>query len=200
MRGLLALGVVGLLACPDKARSVDEQDPLIQKLKAEKTRLDQGGAPGGPPGARAPTEGSNPLADLSQQVPDAPVGVSVNEAPTTVGDVTVTPRRMETAQIIAGNKVKLSTTERFVRLVVSVATTKDETIDLARATLLKGSDVYALARDVQRVGQGSPLAAQVGAGVTQDLVLYFEIPPSALGAGLSLVLPVTGGTLTAPLQ
>jgi hypothetical protein len=133
-------------------------------------------------------------------VPDAPVGVSVKEAPTTVGDVTVTPRRMETAQIIAGTKVKLSTTERFVRLVVAVSTTKDETLDLAKASLVKGNDVYALARDVQRVGQGSPLAAAVGAGVTQDLVLYFEIPPSALGAGLSLVLPVTGGTLTAPLQ
>lgn len=197
MRRALALGVLVLLGCPEK-RAVDETDPLIQKLKAEQDRLARGGAPGGPPGTRP--DGTNPLAELAQQVPDAPVAVSVKESPTTLGTVTVTPRRMETAQIISGGKVKLTTTERFVRLVVAVSTTKDEALDLSKATLSQRSDVYALARDVQRVGQGSPLGASIGAGVSQDLVLYFEVPASALGAGLALVLPVSGGTLTAPLQ
>jgi hypothetical protein len=194
VRRALALGLLVLCGCP-RERAVDEGDPLIQKLKAEQERLARGGAPGGPR-----TDGTNPLAELAQQVPDTPVSVSVKETPASAGAVTVTPRRMETAQILSGGKVKLTTTERFVRLVVSVSTTKDEALDLSKATLAQGSDVYALARDVQRVGQGSPLGASIGAGVSQDLVLYFEVPPSALGAGLSLVLPVSGGTLTAPLQ
>ncbi|MCU0697758.1 MAG: hypothetical protein MUC96_14630 [Myxococcaceae bacterium] len=196
MRRALVVALLVLAGCPAK-RAVDESDPLIQKLKAEQERLAKGGAPGGPPGsAGAPS----PLAELAQQVPDTPVAVSVKEAPITVGAVTLTPRRMETAQSISGSKVKLTTTDRFVRLVVSASTTKDEALDLSKATLTQGSDVYALARDVQRVGQGSPLGASLGAGVSQDLVLYFEVPASAVGAGLSLVLPVSGGTLTAPLQ
>ncbi|MDX2012775.1 MAG: hypothetical protein SFW67_21425 [Myxococcaceae bacterium] len=196
MRHALLVSVLVLAGCPEK-RAVDESDPLIQKLKAEQERLAKGGAPGGPPGSAG---SPNPLAELAQQVPDTPVAVSVKETPTTVGAVTVTPRRMETAQIISGNKVKLTTTDRFVRLVVAVSTTKDEALDLSKATLTHGSDVYGVARDVQRVGQGSPLGASLGAGVSQDLVLYFEVPASAVGTGLSLVLPVSGGTLTAPLQ
>lgn len=189
MRGLVLVVPLLLAGCPDKKSSVDENDPLIRKLKAEQERLDKGGAPGGP----ALKEQAQPLADIAQQPPDVPVNVAVKSAPVTVGDVTLTPKRLETAQIVAGPKVKLSTADRFVKLVVSVSTTKDTSFDLAKATLVKGSETFELARDVQRVGQGSPLASTIGPGVTQDLVLFFELPVAALGAGLKLVLP-TGVT------
>lgn len=188
MRGLVLVVPLLLAGCPDKKSSVDENDPLIRKLKAEQERLDKGGAPGGPPGANSLKEPAQPLADIAQQPPDVPVNVAVKSAPVTVGDVTLTPKRLETAQIVAGPKVKLSTADRFVKLVVSVSTTKDTSFDLAKATLVKGSETYELARDVQRVGQGSPLASTISAGVSQDLVLFFELPVAALGAGLELQL------------
>ena len=196
MRGALLLAVALVLGCPDRrAPQVDENDPLIRKLKAEQERLAQGGAPGGPPGTSPLKEPPHPLADVAQQPPDMPVPVPVRMEPTVMEGTSVTPRRMETAQSIGGAKVKLSTTDRFVRLVVSVTTSKETTFDLAKATLSRGSDVYELARDVQRVGQGSPLATSIAPGVAQDLVLYFELPPSAVSSPLKLLLPTGGSTV-----
>lgn len=197
MRRLFLAVPLLLAACPEKKASVDENDPLIQKLKAEQARLDKGGAPGGPPGASPMKEPPQPLADIAQQPPDVPVNVTVKSAPVTVGDVTLTPKRLETAQIVAGPKVKLSTADRFVKLVVSVSTTKDTSFDLAKATLVRGAETFELARDVQRVGQGSPLASTISAGVSQDLVLFFEVPPSSLAAGLKLVLPAGPASIEA---
>lgn len=197
MRRLFLVVPLLLAACPEKKASVDENDPLIQKLKAEQARLDKGGAPGGPPGASPMKEPPQPLADIAQQPPDVPVNVTVKSAPVTVGDVTLTPKRLETAQIVAGPKVKLSTADRFVKLVVSVSTTKDTSFDLAKATLVRGAETFELARDVQRVGQGSPLASTISAGVSQDLVLFFEVPPSSLAAGLKLVLPAGPASIEA---
>lgn len=184
---LLGLSVLAL-ACPEKRAPIDEGDPLIQKLKAEQERLAKGGAPGGPPGANVLKEPPPALAEVAQLPPDMPVPILVSDASVTQDGVTVTPRRLESAQVISGAKVKLSTTERFVRLVVSVATTKETSFDLSKATLVRGQEVFELARDVQRVGQGSPLAATIAPGVAQDLVLHFEVPPAALAKGLSLRL------------
>ena len=200
MRGALLLVAAVLVGCPDRrAPQVDENDPLILKLKAEQERLAQGGAPGGPRGASPLKESPPPLADVAQLPPDMPVPVPVKAEPAVLEGTSVTPRRMETAQIIGGTKVKLSTTDRFVRLVVSVTTSKETTFDLAKATLEKGSDVYELARDVQRVGQGSPLATSIAPGVAQDLVLYFELPPAAISSPLKLKLPASGATLEVPV-
>jgi len=200
VRGALLLVVALLLGCPDKrAPQVDENDPLIKKLKAEQGRLAQGGAPGGPRGASPLKEPPPPLADVAQLPPDMPVPVPVKAEPVVMEGTSVTPRRMETAQIIGGTKVKLSTTERFVRLLVSVTTSKETTFDLAKATLTRGADSYELARDVQRVGQGSPLATSIAPGVAQDLVLYFELPPSAVSSPLKLRLPTGGSTLEVPV-
>lgn len=196
MRAIVLVPLL-LAACPEKKSSVDENDPLIQKLKAERARLDKGGAPGGPPGASPMKEPPQPLADIVQQPPDVPVNVTVKSAAVTVGDVTLTPKRLETAQIVAGPKVKLSTADRFVKLVVTISTTKDTSFDLAKATLVKGAETFELARDVQRVGQGSPLASTISAGVSQDLVLFFEVPPSSLSEGLKLVLPAGAASIEA---
>ncbi|MBL8920964.1 MAG: hypothetical protein JNJ54_19025 [Myxococcaceae bacterium] len=187
-RALLAVMVVGLCGCPEK-KAIDESDPLIRKLKAEQDRLDKGGLPGGPPGVTPPKPSADPLAELTQQPPDMPVNVTIKTAPVSAGEVTITPKRLETAQIVAGPKVKLSTTDRFLRLVITVSSAKDASFDLAKANLRRGGDTFELARDVQRVGQGSPLASTIAAGVPQDLVLYFELPPASLGPGLTLVLP-----------
>jgi hypothetical protein len=197
-RALVVAAVLGLCGCPEK-KAIDESDPLIRKLKAEQERLDKGGLPGGPPGANPVKNPAEPLAELTQQPPDMPVNVTIKTASVSAGDVTITPKRLETAQIVAGPKVKLSTTDRFLRLVVSAATAKETSFDLAKATLRRGGDSFELARDVQRVGQGSPLASTISAGVAQDLVLYFEVPPASVGPGLTLVLPAASGGVEVPL-
>jgi hypothetical protein len=198
MRALLVGLAVLLSGCPEKKAPIDESDPLIRKLKAEQERLNKGGQPGGPPGA-APAEPPNQLAELAQQPPDMPVNVPVASAPASNGVVSLTPKRLETAQIIAGPKLKLTTADRFARLVVTAAATKDVSFDLAKAVLTNGADTWELARDVQRVGQGSPLAPSLGAGVPQDLVLYFEVPVTALKGGLRLKLPTDGAPIELPL-
>ena len=200
MKGALLLVAMLLVGCPDRrSPRVDENDPLIRKLKAEQERLANGGAPGGPPGASPLKEPPPPLADVAQLPPDMPVPVPVKAEPVALDGTSVTPRRLETAQIIGGMKVKLSTTERFVRLVVSVTTTKETTFDLSKATLTRGTEAYELARDVQRVGQGSPLATSIAPGVAQDLVLYFELPPAAVSSPLMLMLPAGSATVEVPV-
>lgn len=198
-RALWLVVTAALSACPERKGSVDENDPLIRKLKAEQERLAKGGAPGGPQGLSPLKEPPQPLAEVALQPPDMPVPLAVKEGAVTADGVTVEPRRLETAQTISGPKVKLSTTERFVRLVVTVSTTTERSFNLAKATLTRGAEVYELARDVQRVGQGSPLVATVGPGVSQDLVLYFEVPPAAVSGPLRLVLPSTGAPLEVPI-
>lgn len=175
---LIAVALWGCRACPMK------DDRLYDKLEEERQRL---GAAGG--------DATKALADLTQQPPDVPKVLSVR-GPVTANGVTLTPKRLELAQIIAGPKVKLSTNDRFARVVVTVATEKDATFDLSAATLVQGQDTFELARDVQRVGQGSPLSASVPGGVAQDLVLYFELPEAKAAAGLTLTLP---GSLSVPL-
>lgn len=197
MRTVLVVAALALCACPDKKPTVDENDPLIQKLKAEQDRLSKGGQPGGP-GMRSKDD-PNPLAEVAQQPPDTPVTVKTKTDSVTVGGLTVTPNRIETAQAVSTAKVKLSTADRFVRLVITVQTSKELTLELSKATLVKGSDVFELARDVQRVGQGSPLAPTIGPSVAQDLVLYFEVPPAQIVPGLTLSLPVGAETLSLPL-
>lgn len=198
MTRLALVAALALLGCPEKKPSVDERDPLIQKLKAEQERLARGGQPGGPPGMKSKDDPS-PLAEIAQQPPDVPVNVPVKTDPVTSGELTLTPKRMETAQIVAGAKVKLSTTDRFVRLVVSAQTTKELTLELTKATLTDGKTNIELARDVQRVGQGSPLSPTIGPGVSQDLVLYFEAAPALLRPGLSLSLDTSAGSALVPL-
>jgi hypothetical protein len=194
--------LVGVLlifsGCPAKTEpSADEADPLIQKLKLERERLAKGGKPGGPP-SQTPAPITD-LAEMTQKPPDVPIVVEVQNGSVSSGTVTITAKRFETAQVMSAAKVRLSTTDRFVRLVVSVSTLRDETFDLKRATLVRSGEQYELATDVQRVGQGSPLGSMVQGGIPQDLVLHFEVPQSALDTGLSLVLPSSAGTLTLPL-
>jgi len=199
VRAALLLLAAVLVGCPDKREAVDDSDPLIRKMKAEQERLAKGGAPGGPPAAR-PAPADTPLAEVVQRPPDVAVPLPVAATPVTVGPVTLTPRRLEVAQTVEGPKVKLSTADRFLRVVVIASTTKEETFDLSQATVTWGESTAPLARDVQRVGQGSPLAATLAPAVPQDLVMYFEVPPVALAPGLTLVLPSSGGTLKLALQ
>lgn len=175
---------LGVTACARQAPP-DETDPLVQKLLAEKARVARGGQPGGPPTGGGPND---QLAELTQQPPDVPISLPVRTHSLTRGAITATPRKLETAQIVAGPKLKLSTTDRFVRVVVRVSTTEQVTLDLSQAVLARGTQTWPLARDVQRVGQGSPLAATLASGVAQDLVLYFELPADSVQAGLSLRL------------
>mgnify|MGYP005605737419 CR=1 FL=1 len=65
---------------------------------------------------------------------------------------------------------------------------------------MRGTERAAIAMDVQRLAQGSPLETAIEPGVDQDLVVYFEAPPSMIGPGLKIILPVGEKAVELALQ
>lgn len=199
MRAPLAVTLLLLAGCPkDEPPAFDPNDRTLQKLKAEQDRLSRGGQASAPP--RATDTPPNPLAEAAaaQGRPEpleVPAGTSAK-----VGALTLSVKRAEVSQTVAGGKVSLSTADRFVRVTLTAVTGKRETLELADAKLVNGAEEAGLARDVQKLGQGSPLSATVEPGVTQDLVLFFEAPPAMIKKGLKIILRSGESTVELPLQ
>ncbi len=193
--------VVALLcsACPKDEPTYDPNDRTIAKLKAEQERLARGGTPSGPPAPVAKDE-PNPLAEVAAaQRP--PVPLKVLESTGTLQDVTITVTSAEMSQTVAGPKTSLSTADRFLRVAFSATAKKDSTLELSTVTLVNGAQSAGVARDVQRVGQGSSLSTTaLKAGEPVNLVLYFEAPAPLLNPGLAMVVTQGEAKLSLQLQ
>jgi hypothetical protein len=172
-----------LVACPkDEARP--EDDRTIARLKAEQERLARGGAPAAPP--TQPTE--DPLAAATRN-PQPTRPLSVKPSSGTLGDVEFTLKSAHLSQNIKSARLELTTSDHFIRVVLAAKASASAGVSLASAALTRGELRAEIARDAQRVGQGSPLSPiQLDPEVTQELVLYFEGPPGLIGPGLTLVL------------
>ncbi len=183
----IALGLLALAGCK-KDESVGD-DRLIAKLKAEKDRLGPQGAPLAP--AQQPQ--GNPLveqlaADDRPRVLQSPQNSTVQ-----VGNATLRIQSLETSKSVKGDRVGLTSSETFLKVALSVVSSKEEPLGFRGASLSNGTDTWPLASDVQRVAgtRGETLA--IGAE-KKDLVLYFELPPEQVKAGLKLVWPGPTGT------
>jgi hypothetical protein len=184
------VGGLVLAACP---KDEEPRDRAIELLKAEQERLrKEGQAP------RRPAD-PDPLAEIAagEARPEnlgIPSGVNGD-----LGPVTLSLAEVQIAQTV-GQRVKLSTTDQFVRVTLEVTTREAVTLDLAGARLVQGERAFALARDAQRAAGGSPLTAKIQPGGSERLVLFFEAPREALGPGLKLVLSTASSRVELALQ
>jgi len=201
-RALVALLCVALLpGCPKEESSPFDpsSDRTLQKLKEEQERLAKGGKPGGPPVTKPPPEEDPLAAAAAAQAPPRPLDLPATRT-VKLGAVTLELRRLEVSQTIQTARASVSTGERFVR-VAFVATTSARTpLSLGQVELARGGERASIAMDVQRLAQGSPLETAIEPGVEQDLVLYFEAPPSMIAPGLKIILPVGEKAVELPLQ
>ncbi len=201
MRPLAAAALaLALFGCPKDEPGFDENDPLIKKLKAEQQRLEREGPPRAPPAPRNREPEPDPLAEAAARG-DAPTPLTVPAAPpVAAGGATLSVKAAETSHTVKGAKMALSSADLFVRVTLTATAARPETLDLASATLALGEERFGIARDAQKLGQGSPLLARLEPGVSQSLVLYFEAPPAAVKKGLKLILSSGGSAVELPLQ
>lgn len=197
-RALVAVAALALLGCPEEKPAFDpSSDRTLQKLKEEQARIANGGQPGGPPNAKTP---ANPLAEAAaaQEPPralDLPPNVVAK-----LDAIAIELRRVEVMQTLQTPRAAVSTGERFVRVFLTARTTEKTPLSLSHAQLVRGADKAGVAFDVQRLGQGSPLETAIEPGVDQDLVLFFEVPPSMIGPGLKIILPAGEKAVELPVQ
>jgi hypothetical protein len=201
MTRLLALALVVLASCTKDEPSFGDNDRTIARLKAEQERLAKGGQPGSPPKAapRVAPE-PNPLAEIAA-ANRPPVPIKALESTGVFGDVSITVNAAELSQTVQGDKVALSTEDRFLRVAFTAVAQTETTLDLSTVKLVNGEQEAHIARDVQRVGKGSPLSPiTLEAKKPQELVIYFEGPASLLKGGLSVVFSSQTANLSLQLQ
>ena len=175
MRFSLLIAVLLTAACPAQ-KQVDENDPLVRKLKAEQNRLAQV-----PPGMREALAKAA-VAD------EAPVALPLPATgPMHFKGVLISLKSLERSHTVKNQAISLSTIDTFLKLTLTAEATKEQTFDLSATTLIQGGSVYPIDATAQRVGEGSPLRPTIGPA-PQTLVLFFEVPEHALIAGLKLVI------------
>ena len=190
---VLALGLLLWCGCPkhEEPPEFDPNDRLLQKMKAEQERL-----------AKAPprTPEPDPLAEIAARPgkPETlgiPAGVAAD-----LGPVSLTLLEVQQSQTVSGGKVSLATTERFLKVTLEASTKKDVDLNLSGATLALDDTTVPIARDAQRAGQGSSLVTSLGAGRTEKLVLFFEVPDGMIRKGLKIILTTPESRVELALQ
>lgn len=192
MRWLLALGLV-LCACP---KGESAEDRTLARLKAEQERLAHGGSP-----ASAPVRAEDPLTRATTN-PLPPRALTVAPSAGRLGDVEFSVKSAELSQTVRNSKLELTTQDQFVKIVLEArAVGPGATYTLAQAQLSRGELKADVARDAQKVGEGSPLSpTRLEEGIPADLVVYFEAVPGLIGPGLTLGLPSADGRLELVIQ
>jgi hypothetical protein len=195
--------------CTKEEAPPPQEDRTLAKLRAEAERVDRGGAPSGPP-TRAPAPSEDPNARLaglsSGEVGASQEKLRLPEANDTihVDSLAVKLTGLESSQAVQGSgKVGLATEDRFLRVTLVGqnvgAAPISVPLDGARVVDAEGKE-YRVARDAQIVGGTRDLRRTWPASERMDVVLLFELPPSSIGAGLTLVLPSTSGDVRLALQ
>ncbi len=207
-RGALLLAVASLVwGCRKEEAVPAENDRTLAKLRDEVDRVNRGGSAA--PGPAAASEDPHAkLAGLAAKV-EAPeerqLKLPESNPTVHVDTVAVKLTGLEAAHTMKGSgKLGLTSEDLFLR--VQFAT---ENVGAAQAKLdLNAARVqdaegktYSIARDVQALVGTRQLERTWGVGERTDLVLVFEVPPSAVrGPGLTLVLPATSGDVQLALR
>ncbi|PZR11383.1 MAG: hypothetical protein DI536_17285 [Archangium gephyra] len=197
MKHLLLLGLL-FAACPrdePQEPTFSPDDRLLQKLKTEQERL----AREQKKKVEAEAE-PDPLTKVvtGTSAPDflgIPRGVAAD-----LGDVAFELVEVQRSQTVSGKKVSLSTADRFLRVSLDANAEKDTQLDLTAAQLVNGDKTAGIARDVQRLGKGSPLSLELKTHALTRVVLFFEAPDEMIGKGLKLVLTTDTSRVELPLQ
>ncbi|HEX4620051.1 MAG TPA: hypothetical protein VH208_00665 [Myxococcaceae bacterium] len=191
---IVALGCAAA-GCPKDEPPAD--DRALRILKAERDRQANGGAPVQPRPATAPAEDPNArLAEIvSGKEGEKKLPVPANTQTVHVGTLAVKLVDLSTAHTAGGGRVQLSTEQLFlkVHLITQNVGEKPASFDFSYALVEADKHPYPIARDVTRAAGTRDLKHEYGVNDRQEVDLYFEVPPEALGAGSALVLPAAIG-------
>jgi hypothetical protein len=183
-----------------KEEAPPQEDRTLAKLRAEADRVGKGGPLSGPPSrAQAPDDPNLGLADLAtaaEGASDRKLRLPEPNDTKHVDTVAVKLTGLEASHSVKGGKLSLTTEEQFLRvqLVMQNVGQAPAAVSLEGARLVdEAGQQYALARDAQIAAGTRELRHTWAPEERSDVVLFFEIPPSTLEAGLTLVLPATSG-------
>jgi hypothetical protein len=190
-----------------KEEAPPQEDRTLAKLRAEADRVGKGGAPAGPPSRGPAADDPNMgLADLAT----AEVGASERKLRLPdpndtkhVDTVAVKLTGLEASHSVKGGKLSLTTEEQFLRvqLVMQNVGQTPAAVSLEGARVVdEAGKEYRLARDAQIAAGTRELRHTWAPEERSDVVLFFELPPSTLEAGLTLVLPATSGEVRLALR
>jgi hypothetical protein len=190
-----------------KEQPPPQEDRTLAKLRAEADRVEKGGAPSHPPERTAPPQDPNAsLADLATADPGTSEHkLRLPEPNDTkhVDTVAVKLVGLESSHSVQRSKVSLTTEDIFLRvqLVTQNVGTTPAPLNLQGSRVVDSNGkVYSVARDAQLAGGTRELQHTWAPDERLDMVLFFEVPPSALDSGLTLVLPATSGDLKLTLR
>lgn len=183
---LLAAAV--LFGCPDKKPDAAEQDRTLLKLKEAQEKGDVGK---GPPPQENPNQKLADIATGTKTVEVGRLALPAKNEPVRLGTVSLKLLAVETTPTVTSGKITLSTEQRFlaVKLLAENTSEREQRLDLSMATLIAKGEELPIARDAQRVAGTRELQQTFGLANGQqkmELVLLFEVPPAAIGSGLSL--------------
>jgi len=208
-RGLAALLCSAALlgGCKKEEEPAPVEDRTLAKLRQEVDRVNKGGATSASPSATA----ENPNAKLAELAAGHEAETARTLTPPGTNDTVhvdsfaVKLTGLESLHSLRGTgKVSLTTSDLFVRaqLIAQNVGPQPAPLTLSGAKLVDAADKeYPLAQDAQTLAGTRKLDRTWDKEERDSLVLLFEVPPSAIAPGLTLVLP-TGGSAPAriPLQ
>jgi hypothetical protein len=210
-RGIAALlCAAALLGGCKKEEPAPVEDRTLAKLREEVDRVNQGGAPSGPPSDNS-TDPNARLAGLAtgQEEEEAKTLALPSTNPTVHADtLAVKLTGLESLHSLRGSgKVGLTTEELFLRVQLiaqNVGTDPSQPAHVAFSTArvvdAAGKD-YPIAQDAQTLAGTRKLNRTWEQDQRDSIVLIFEVPPSALAPGLTLLLPTSSGEdVRLPLQ
>jgi hypothetical protein len=190
-----------------KEEAPPQEDRTLAKLRAEADRVERGGAPSGPPArAQAPEDPNAGLADLAAADRGASgrkLRLPEPNGTKHVDTVAVKLTALESSHSVKGEKLSLTTEDLFLRVQLVTQNVGKEPASLALegARLVdEAGKEYAVARDAQIAAGTRQLRRTWAPEERTDVVLLFEIPPPALEAGLTLVLPAASGDVRLALR
>jgi hypothetical protein len=190
-----------------KEEAPPQEDRTLAKLRAEADRVGKGGAPSGPPGRAQvpedPNAGLATLATADEGASEHKLRLPEPNETKHVDTVAVKLTGLESSHSIKGGKLSLTTEELFLRvqLVAQNVGKEPAPMSMEGAKLVdEAGKEYAVARDAQITAGTRQLGRTWAPEERADVVLFFEIPPSALDADLTLVLPAASGDVRLALR
>lgn len=191
-----------------KEEAPPQEDRTLAKLRAEADRVGKGGAPSGPPSrAQQPSEDPNMglagLATADEGASERKLRLPDSNETKHVDTVAVKLTGLEASHSVKGGKLSLTTEDQFLRvqLVMQNVGQAPAALSLEGAKLVDAAGKeHSLARDVQIAAGTRELRHTWAPEERSDVVLFFEVPPSTLDAGLTLVLPATSGDVRFALR
>ncbi|HYH98205.1 DUF4352 domain-containing protein [Hyalangium sp.] len=192
--------------CTKNEAPPQQEDRTLAKLRAEADRVGKGGAPSGPPQTQAPEEPNAGLADLAtadEGASERKLKLPEPNDTKHVDTVAVKLTGLKSSHSVKGGKLSLTSEELFLRvqLVMQNVGKAPAPVTLEGARLVDpAGKEYAVARDAQITAGTRELRHTWGPDERSDVVLFFEIPSSAVEEGLTLVLPATSGEVRLALR